>query len=276
MKPPISIILPTYNGGHFIAGAIESVLAQTYTQWELLIISDGSVDATKEVVENYVRKDSRIIFIEYKKNSGIQRTLNKGIALATGKYIARIDDDDRWVDSTKLSAQVDFLEKNTEYVLVGTDAIVVDEKGAVLSTNIMPKNDAAIRSKILSKNCFLHATVLIRKNAIEKAGGYSEKVKHFHAEDYELWLRLGTVGKLGNLNMRSTALTAHAGSLTSRNRVLQARHIFQTMREYRNLYPNFLSGWCISLMRLVGFSVIAIIPIPSSLLYRIQRMYRMV
>jgi glycosyltransferase involved in cell wall biosynthesis len=276
MNPLVSIILPSYNGAHRIARAIESVLSQEYTEWELLVISDGSSDETKEIVTPYAEKDTRIVYIENEHNLGIQKTLNKGLALATGKYIARIDDDDQWTDTNKLGAQVAFFESNSDYVLIGTDATVVDEHAVTLSMNTMPKTDMAIRSKILSKNCFLHSTIMVKKSALERVGEYSENIKQLHAEDYDLWLRVGLVGKMANLPIKSAALIAHSNSLTSRNRVRQARNILRASVAHRKEYPNFLWGYAISLTRLVFFWILSVIPIPTSLWYGIQRIYRSV
>lgn len=276
MNPLVSIILPTYNGARFITRAIESVLNQTYANWELLIISDGSTDRTKGTVEGFAKNDSRIIFIENEENRGIQKTLNKGIAMAKGEYIARLDDDDEWVDPLKLSAQIGFFQKNPDHVLAGTDAIVVDEKGDTLSVNIMPKSDHDIRSRILSRNCFLHSTIVARKSVLEKAGGYDETKETLHAEDYDLWLRVGLEGKMANLEMKSAKLTAHGNSLTSRNRVMQARHILGVMRKNRKKYPHFLAGYVTAMTRLIFFQIIAILPFPKSAWYAIQRIYRSV
>jgi glycosyltransferase EpsE len=274
MKPLVSIILPTHNGEHYIAQAIKSVLKQSYDHWELLIINDGSTDQTKDIIERYVKQDSRIIYIENEHNLGIQKTLNRGIALAKGTYLARLDDDDQWIKDNKLEQQVSFLENNQEYVLVGTDALVVDASGVTRSVNTMPKTDAHIRANMLSKNCFLHATIMARKDAVEKAGGYSEHGTTLHAEDYDLWLRVGKIGKMTNLNMISTKLTAREGSLTSAHRVMQARHVFSCMVRHHKGYPRVIKGYITSLARIVFFFVFSIIPLPKKILYAVQRMYR--
>jgi glycosyltransferase involved in cell wall biosynthesis len=272
----ISIILPTYNGSQFIAGSINSVLSQTYKDWELIIISDGSTDETKVVVDQFLRNDKRIIFIENEKNLGIQKTLNKAITLSKGEYIARIDDDDRWVTPTKLAEQLSFFETYQDHVLVGTDALVVDTNGTILSKNIMPKTDKAIRAKMLSKNCFLHATIMVKKMVVEQVGGYSEDKLHLHAEDYDLWLRMGLAGKMANLSVQSTHLVTHSHSLTFRNRVLQARHVFLIMLRYKKKYPNFLEGYIASLTRIVFFSIFTFIKLPRGIMYNVQRIYRSV
>ncbi|MEO5646613.1 MAG: glycosyltransferase [Candidatus Paceibacterota bacterium] len=274
MKPLISIILPTYNGEKYIAAAIESVFGQTYISWELLIISDGSIDNTRSIVEKYAKNENRIIFIENEKNIGIQKTLNKGLSLAKGDYIARLDDDDRWIDIDKLSLQVIYFLEHEGYVLVGTNALVVNTEGKEVSKNTMPQTDRDIRSRLLSKNCFLHPTVMINKAALERAGLYSEKKEFLHAEDYELWLRLGKQGKMGNIIQYTTALTAHSDSLTSSNRSSQARNFLKIAWRYRQYYPNSFIGIAISVLRYVGFVAISFVPIPQSMVYKIQRIYR--
>ncbi|HEY0979830.1 MAG TPA: glycosyltransferase [Candidatus Paceibacterota bacterium] len=274
MNPIISIILPTYNGSQSITRAITSILNQEYQNWELLVVSDGSTDETKSIVAKFSETDQRIVLIENTDNKGIQKSLNEGLLQARGEYIARIDDDDEWVDCMKLSAQISFFENHTDHLLLGTNAMVVDKDGTVLSVNKMPSTDTAIRSSMLSKNCFLHSTILVKKSAIEKVGGYSEEKQYLHAEDYELWLRIGAIGKMANLSMLSTNLTAHNNSLTSRNRVLQARNVLRSSYVYRKKYPRFFAGYIVGIVRLMFFCLLNILPLPSSLWYAIQRTYR--
>ena len=272
----VSIILPTYNGANFIAKAIESVSKQTFQDWELLVLSDGSIDHTSSIVEQFSVADPRITFIQNENNLGIQKTLNKGISLSSGKYIARIDDDDRWINPNKITQQVQYMELHDDYVLVGTDANIIDAAENLLSVNRMPKTDKEIRQKILSKNCFLHSTVLIRKSAIDVVGGYQENKNFLHAEDYEFWLRLGRVGKFCNLALIGVQLTNHVQSLTSKNRILQAKNIFRMIKGYKKDYPNFLIGYLIARTRYAGFVFLKYIPMPKSLIFWIQRIYKKV
>jgi glycosyltransferase involved in cell wall biosynthesis len=187
MNKLVSIILPTYNGADRISESIKSVLNQTYTNWELLVIDDGSKDNTKEIVENFAKSEPRIKYIKNENNLGIQKTLNKGIREAKGEYIARIDDDDIWCDLKKLEKQVGFLEKNKDYVLVGTGVIVVDESGKELFRYLVPVSDYDIRERILGKNCFVHSSVVFRKAVVLGLGGYGEGSDVRNMEDYDLW-----------------------------------------------------------------------------------------
>lgn len=203
-KPKISIILPTYNGSGSISKAIESALAQTFTDFELIIINDASKDNTGDIVKNFAKNDSRIVYVRNEQNLRLQKTLNKGLSLARGEYIARIDDDDIWIDKNKLKIQADFLDKNTDYVLVGTFYNKVNEKGEILPSNKLPTLDSEIRKVILSYNPFGHSTVMLRKKEIMSLGGYSEDKKTLHMEDYDLWLKIGTVGKFAIIDTITT------------------------------------------------------------------------
>lgn len=270
MKPLVSIILPTYNGARYIGRAIKSVQAQTYTSWELIIIDDGSTDTLKEVAESFQKTDNRIMYSKNEVNYGIQKSLNRGIAQARGVYIARIDDDDIWNDVEKLAQQVRFLETHTDHVLVGTGAILVDEKEKQLAKYMLPETDTRIRWKMLRKNCFVHSSVLFRNTGVL----YSENEDMRHVEDYELWLRLGLLGKLANLPYESVTLSIRPATLTAQNRVVQARRTIGLVWQFRSHYPGIISGLCVSLLRYVFFIAQSCIPIPTKLFYWIQATQR--
>jgi glycosyltransferase involved in cell wall biosynthesis len=258
----ISIILPTYNGATRITQAIQSVQDQTYTDWQLLIIDDGSTEDTRAVLP----ADSRIRYIRNETNLGIQKTLNRGLQEATGTYIARIDDDDIWSDRDKLALQVDFLETHPNHVLVGTGAILVDEMGNELSRYLLPESDTDIRSKILRKNCFVHSSVLFRNTGAR----YSENQNVRHVEDYELWVRLGKEGKFANLPVYGVTLSVRTNSLTAKNRITQASRAIGLVWRFKRTYPGFILGLAFSCARYLFFSIQSIIPILPRLLYRIQ------
>lgn len=270
--PVVSIILPTYNGKNRIGRAIKSVLAQTLQDWELIVVDDASTENVKDSIDKYA--DTRIRFLKQGSNQGIQKALNRGILEAKGQYIARIDDDDSWVDVNKLHFQVEYFRANPECVLVGTGVIVEDEKGIELNRYIFPESDMAIRSRILSKNCFAHASVMYRSDTVRKAGGYSEYKSTLHAEDYDLWLRLGTIGAFANISIFATKLTVRSLSVTSRFRVRQAWNILKVSWKFRTRYPNQYKGFFVCLTRLFGFAVLRVVPFPRRLLYWIQGMQK--
>lgn len=136
----VSIILPTYNGNSvWIMQAINSIIAQTYNNRELIIINDASTNDIEKTILQYVNKDNRIQYFKNEENLKLTKTLNKWIALSQGEYIARIDDDDIWCDPEKLAKQIDFMEKNTSYGLCGTCVINIDEEGSETSRTIVPQ-----------------------------------------------------------------------------------------------------------------------------------------
>lgn len=261
----VSIILPTYNGSKYIKRAIESVIAQSFSDWELLVIDDGSIDNTKDIVSEYINKDKRIIYLKNEQNSGIQKTLNKGIKEAKGDYIARIDDDDEWIDANKLKKQVEFLDGNLDYVLVGTGVIVIDEGGEELFRYLLPEDDKEIRSKILSKNCFVHSSVMFRKDIAISLQGYDESKEARHVEDYDLWLKLGTIGKLANLSTYAVKFTLRKGSISSTNKQEQFKKNLLLTKKYKNKYPNYLGALVRSYARIVIYGFILKSPIKFTL-----------
>lgn len=258
--PLVSIILPTHNGARFIERAIASVRSQTYTDWELVVVDDGSTDGTAQIVAKLAEEDARIRVVQNENNLGIQKTLNTGLAQATGEYIARIDDDDAWTDHAKLAAQVAYLDSHPDCVLVGTGARVVDEEGRESFRYRFPETDATIRRSMLSKNCFAHASVVFRKDVALRAGGYGEGTEVRHVEDHDLWLRLGTLGSLANLPTASVTLTARPGSLSSKNRHDQFRKALVLAKKYRDSYPGYLSALIRGTLRLWLFSFFAYVP----------------
>lgn len=272
--PIISIILPTHKSPLYLSKSLDSVLSQSFADWELIIIDDGLDVVALEALSVYLKKDLRIKVYSNPKNLGIQKSLNCGLELAQGKYIARIDDDDQWIDGDKLKRQVDFLEVNPDYVLVGTDGVICDNGFVDLQKYSMPKSDLEIRNRLLFKNCFLHSSVLIRRCALDKVGKYLDEKCVGHVEDYDLWLRLGLVGKIINLNHNSVRIMVNENSVTFKNRIKQAQRDLMLSFCYRNNYPYFYFALLLGILRLMFFYLNFILPVPQKILYKIQAMYK--
>lgn len=188
--------MTVYNAESFLKESIDSILRQNYTDFEFLIINDGSSDGSKEIIEHYASIDKRIRAI-HQKNHGLVYSLNKGIKMASGTYIARTDADDVCMDNRLLN-QVEFLEANPEVVLLGGGFEIIDQEGYYMETVHPPTQDRDIRRTLLLRNPFGHASVMFRKTAVEKAGLYSDKFGP--TEDYELWIRMSKQGKLAALS----------------------------------------------------------------------------
>ncbi len=260
MKPLVSIILPAYNSAHLIARAIESVLAQSFHDWELLIIDDGSTDGTGAVAESYAATQPRVKVITNPGNKGVQYTLARGLQAAEGDYVARIDADDLWCSPDKLERQVDFLTQNPTCVLVGTGAIIVSDDERELLRFIPPTSDAEIRHRLLLKNCFMHSSVLFKKDAALSVGGYEQTEAVLHIEDYDLWLKLGTVGELANLASYDIFFTSLPTTVSARNRLAQFKRTIALIARYRKKYPRYYQGAILARARYYLYHVYTLLP----------------
>ena len=191
----ISILMPAYNAAKYIADAIDSVLLQTYGLFEFIIVNDGSTDNTVQIIQSY--NDDRIILVK-QENGGVSKALNTGLAIAKGEYIARFDADDICYPE-RLQKQFDFLESNPSYLIVGSDAEYMLENGEHLfDFSCIGHNHEDLMAKLYFYCPFIHSSVMYRKQPVMQAGGYSLLAHNF--EDYFLWIRLASVGKLHNLS----------------------------------------------------------------------------
>lgn len=204
--------MPVYNAERFVREAIESILAQTYADFELIIINDGSTDRSEEIIRSF--SDSRIHLIS-QSNAGVIGALNAGLKVARGIYIARMDADDI-SESTRLEKQVNFLKGNPDIALCGTWATTIDEKGVEIGKyEYPPINHTSIRQIMVRRNPFIHPSIMFTKKAIESVGIYDPRYKH--AEDYELWTRMAARSKTANIPERLLRYRILEGSITRRN-----------------------------------------------------------
>lgn len=194
--PLVSVVITTYNREKYVIRAIDSVLWQTYKNIKIIIVDDCSADNTQKVIFERYSQDPRITILRNRDNLGFPESLNKGVAMAQGKYIARVDDDDFWSDNKKLEKQVNFLENHPDYVMAGGGAIWVNEAEKEIFKFLLPEKDEDIRKHLLSDNCFVHSTVIFKKEAWESAQGYDKKLGT--SCDWGLWLELGKFGKFYN------------------------------------------------------------------------------
>jgi len=197
MNPPlVSVLMPAYNSEEFIGLAIESILNQTFTDFELIIIDDHSVDKTWEIIKEYKKQDRRIIALRNENNLKICRTLNRGLDIAKGQLIARMDADD-WSYPERLEKQVALMEKDKAVVVSGAGIAVCDEKLQIGSYRMYHESDNEIRQHLFRYSPFCHPVIMMRTEAVKNVSGYS--VFLYDAEDYDLYFRLGLAGKFANL-----------------------------------------------------------------------------
>ena len=243
--PTVSIIMPTYNRIRMLEKAIQSVFDQSYKDWELIIIDDASTDETEIRMKELDSREEAVRYMRIPRieNKGISEYLNIGLRNARGKYIARIDDDDFWCHKDKLKLQVEFLEKNPEYVVVGGGVILVDGEGNELFRYLKKESDEEIRSFALFSNPFTHATVMFKKDLALKLGGY-KIIKH--VEDMELWLRMGKHGKLYNMKEYFiTYMTAGQNKSFTHQRE-NSKTVLEVIKFHKDDYPNFSKAYLLN------------------------------
>lgn len=228
--PKLSVIMPSYNSAKYLKEAISSVLEQSFSDFELIIIDDGSTDNTQDILKAF--DDKRLKLLRNGKNLGIVASLNHGLKLATGDYIIRFDSDDVML-AGRLEKQTKFLDNNPEMVVVGSWAETIDENGQGLGAyDYPPQDDAAIRKYILKHNPFIHSSTAIRRETLLKANGYRQAF--IHIEDYELWTRLLRLGQGANLSERLIKYRLNQGGITKRKNI--------TMR-IKGLVVRVLAWW---------------------------------
>lgn len=194
--PIVSVVMSVLNGERFLQEAVESILNQTFDQFEFIIINDGSSDNTPSILDSYRVRDSRVQ-VYHQENRGLVESLNRGCRLATGKYIARMDADDVAVRE-RLMWQVEFMEKHEETGAVGGAFEVIDGSGASILTYRTPVGDREIKLALTRFCALLHPTVLMRRDVFFAVGQYRKVV--VDAEDYDLFLRIAEHCQLANLD----------------------------------------------------------------------------
>jgi glycosyltransferase involved in cell wall biosynthesis len=186
LMPAVSIIMPTYNRAKaWLEQAVASVQGQTFTDWELIVVDDGSTDGTPELVERLARREPRLR-LHRTPHAGVSAARNAGLGLARGRFAAFLDDDDVWMPN-RLQRQVEYLTKNPEYGLIYAQAATVDGEGRIIG--LKPGRRAATDfDGLLDGNCIPMPTVLARRDCLAAVGGFDRSLRI--AEDYDLWLRL--------------------------------------------------------------------------------------
>lgn len=192
--PRVSVVMSVYNGEPYLREAIDSILTQTYADFEFVIIDDGSTDESANIIRSYI--DARIRFVQ-QENRGLPAGLNQGIGLSTGEYIARMDADDI-SELSRLARQVRYMDDNPSCVLVGTGASLIDKDGLLLHSMTMPRGqDDNIRELQRGASPFIHGSVMFKKVAVSQCGYYDERSTGH--EDWVLWTKMIRLGEMTNL-----------------------------------------------------------------------------
>jgi glycosyltransferase involved in cell wall biosynthesis len=235
MGPVISVITSCYNASKYLCEAVDSVINQTFKDFEYILIDDGSIDETAEIIRGYARKDNRIVVIE-KANTGLTDSLNVGLRTAKGTWIARLDADDVAL-CKRFETQINFLTYNPKIVLLGSACFVIDDTGRYIKRKSYPtENDILCKRLENNGTTFPHSSVLFRTDLARRLGGY--RIRLEGAEDRDLWLRLSVNGKIASLDEPLIKLRKHSESITSGN--LRSLLIsFAAMISYKLQKQNF-------------------------------------
>jgi glycosyltransferase involved in cell wall biosynthesis len=228
-SPRVSVLLSVFNGGTFLGPAVASVLAQTGPSLELIAVDDASTDGSAELLEQVARADSRLRVVRNAQNQGLVVNLNRGIELARGEFIARIDADDLHRPG-KLAAQVAEMDASPSLVLLGTNYEYVDAAGTVFKRE-NPETDRKLLKERLETegNQLCHSSVMFRADLARNLGGYRMLAGRY-AQDYDLWLRLSERGEIGCLPGHLTAYRCH-DEMLSLTRLAQQRRAAEIYRE---------------------------------------------
>lgn len=193
--PQVSVIMAVYNTQDYLNQAVESILNQTFEDFEFIIINDASSDATSDILKSY--RDERICLIDNEENIGQTKSLIKGCKIARGRYIALMDGDDIAFHH-RLEKQAAFLDSRPDVGLVGSTFLLIDSAGYVIRYSKLATDSAELKRQLFRSNCFCHASAMFRKRCIEKVGAYREEFKF--AQDYDLWLRIVEEFEIANFD----------------------------------------------------------------------------
>jgi len=237
--PAISVILSCYNSSYLLNKSIQSILSQTFKDFEFIIINDGSNDNTLEIIQSYAKEDERIVVIN-QKNVGLTKSLNKAIKLSKGKYIARIDADD-FSHKERLEKQYKYLEINQDCMIVGGQRLIVNNINNKKEKDKLPLSSDSVRKKAIKSNPFFHSLVMIRKDLFKLIGYYDESFQF--VQDYELWSRVIHKYNTANLKDQLGEKIIDKAAISFRKDISFERSIYNIRARYRNYkngtYPKY-------------------------------------
>lgn len=218
MNPRISVVMPVFNAENHLRDSIESILRQTFSDFEFLIFNDGSTDKSSEIIDEYKSVDSRIIHVVSKKNQGYLVHLNHGLEMANAQYIARMDADDI-SEPDRLERQFEFMQENKEIGVCGAYYEILGE-GRIVKP---PVENDAIKIHLLKGSMIAHPVAFLNKKLLAEKGLLYYDPNYYTAEDYELWVRCALKVKLHNIPMRLIKIRKHDQSISKVKNELQQR-----------------------------------------------------
>jgi len=219
--PLVSVLMPVHNGEPFLSDAVESILNQSYGDFELILIDDGSTDKTYEILQQFVQMDPRIKVFSNHSNLGLTKSLSSGLAKCRGEFIARHDADDL-SEPDRFACQVGFLNNHPNHGVIGTAVTRIEHQGSKIDQPGIISGNNRIQSYLERVNPFTHGTVMMRKSVLDKVDGYRNCF--YYSQDYDLWLRLSRVTFLENLSECLYKLRIHTDGISRKNHYVQVQY----------------------------------------------------
>lgn len=207
MTPQLSVIMSTYNNASTVGDAVASILGQSFPDFEFILIDDGSTDNTGAILSGFA--DQRLKLLRNDTNIGLTRSLNIAIAISSGRYLARQDADDISMPQ-RFEKQFRFLDTHPDVALLGTARATLDNSGNIIATTKLPEHPDY--NRFLKSNCLVHGSIMLRREVMEKVGGYNEDFRL--SQDYELWLRIARTYRIANLLEPLYGVRRHSERIT--------------------------------------------------------------
>lgn len=241
-KPLISVVLPVYNCERYIGAAIASILNQSFDDFELIIINDGSSDASDKIISSFT--DSRINYIQ-QENKGLAKTLNNGVSVALGKYVARMDADDI-SEPNRFERQIEVFKKNADVGIVSSNVEYINEDGCPMGLSLSYISEGLILKALKKGNIIFHPTVMFKKDIFEQVGGYDEVIGCYF-EDYLLWLEMLKLTRIATIRRPLLKYRILSSSI-SRNKPLGLSRVEAKVGQAGGCYPELYSDFEIALL----------------------------
>ncbi len=233
-SPEVSVVMPVHNDEKYLSEAIQSILKQTYNNFEFIIIDDASTDNSFEIMKQF--DDPRIKILRNPKKLGIAKSLNKAIEIAKGKYIARMDADDISLPH-RIEKQLEFLTKYN-YSLIGSYFYKIDEDGNIIQLVKVFTSDKYLKQNLLKQNWFCHGSVMFKKESFWELGGYD--IRYKYAQDYDLWLKFSENYKIGNVPEPLYCWRENINSISSRKKEEQMYFAIMAIQESKKRQPCYI------------------------------------
>lgn len=234
MTIPVSVVMPVYNSQDFLPEATESILSQTFRDFEFIIVDDCSTDNSAAIALDYQKRDARIRIYHHEQNIGIVGARNTGLELAQGKYIAWMDSDDVSIPE-RIEKQFLFMESHPEVGITSANAIMIDGKGNFLSDIQMPQTHILITWAFCFYDPIINPAVMANRELCIQAGGYRDLAKgktEYFPEDYDLWIRLSNQTRFHNFSETLLKLRKHGKNITNTRLQSTLRNSSRICRAY--------------------------------------------